>query len=235
MKLCMYAWLLLFSAVNVSPAAVHERDWKTPGDGLLTYDDLNKREWLDLSQTIHSSQFPGEDPSPLLTLENRYQYVVSQTLPGGPFEGFIVAKSPEVIALAQSADIDTTTSAFAINSAPAESLGQLLSFTRVSMSGNQFAIGLLGEPSSSSAFRLSASVYVDVVSGASGLAGLQLSTGYTQFPASPPGVFLYRTVPEPRSAIPSAVALVFGCLIRYPRIRFSPTKLAHSSGLLKKL
>ena len=35
-------------AANLCSAAVFERDWKTPGDGLLTYDDVNRREWLDL-------------------------------------------------------------------------------------------------------------------------------------------------------------------------------------------
>lgn len=40
-------------------AAVIERDWQTPGDGLLTYDNVSQPEWLDLSQTL-LSQFPGE-------------------------------------------------------------------------------------------------------------------------------------------------------------------------------
>jgi hypothetical protein len=32
-------------------AAVHQRDLFLPGDGLLTYDDVNVREWLDLTET----------------------------------------------------------------------------------------------------------------------------------------------------------------------------------------
>jgi hypothetical protein len=38
-------------------AGVFSRDWKTPGDGLLTYDDVNQREWLDLSVS-RLDQFP---------------------------------------------------------------------------------------------------------------------------------------------------------------------------------
>jgi len=76
-----------------------QRDWKNPGDGLLTYDDANQREWLDLSQTLLTSQFPGADR------EAKYLYVVGQTGTGGLFDGFSVARSPDVIALAQSAGI----------------------------------------------------------------------------------------------------------------------------------
>lgn len=52
-----FAFLLVligFSLTSLSPAsaAVMEVDWKTPGDGLLTYDTVNKRKWLDLSQTL---------------------------------------------------------------------------------------------------------------------------------------------------------------------------------------
>ena len=43
------AALALVLAAVQSQAAVFERDWLAPGDGLLTYDDVNKREWLDLS------------------------------------------------------------------------------------------------------------------------------------------------------------------------------------------
>jgi hypothetical protein len=87
--------------LSAGRAAVISRDWKTPGDGLLTYDDVNQREWLDLSQTLLTSQFPGA------TQEDRYQYVASQTAPGGLFAGFSVAKSVDVIALAQSAGINS--------------------------------------------------------------------------------------------------------------------------------
>jgi hypothetical protein len=33
---------------------VISRGWKTPRDGLLTYDDVNRREWLDLTESVLS-------------------------------------------------------------------------------------------------------------------------------------------------------------------------------------
>jgi len=47
-------------------AGVVERDFLAPGDGLLTYDDVNRREWLDLSfaytslDNIKLKMVPGE-------------------------------------------------------------------------------------------------------------------------------------------------------------------------------
>ena len=80
---------------------VIERDWKVAGDGLLTFDDVNRREWLDLSESL-LEQFPGT------TLRDRYLRVVLELNQGGMFEGFTVADSDEVIDLAQSAGIDTS-------------------------------------------------------------------------------------------------------------------------------
>jgi hypothetical protein len=101
-------------------AAVIQRDWKTPGDGLLTYDDVNRREWLDLSQTT-LSQFPGSN------LEQRYQSVVSQLAVGGLFEGFNVADRENVVALAQSAGINPDTDDFGANGTAVSQLITLLS------------------------------------------------------------------------------------------------------------
>jgi hypothetical protein len=42
-----------------STAAVVAHDWKTPGDDLLTYDTVNKREWLDLPVTVLATQEKG--------------------------------------------------------------------------------------------------------------------------------------------------------------------------------
>jgi hypothetical protein len=41
--LCM---TIIAGTLAVGRAAVVERDWKNLGDGLLTYDDVNNREWL---------------------------------------------------------------------------------------------------------------------------------------------------------------------------------------------
>ena len=90
------ACLFLFSTTS---AAIFERDLLTPGDGLLTFDDVNKREWLDLSESL-LEQFPGDN------LEENYQSVVTETGVRGIFEGFSVAKGDDAEALAISAGID---------------------------------------------------------------------------------------------------------------------------------
>ncbi len=79
---------LLTSSSSASTAII-SRDWKTPGDGLLTYDDVNQREWLDLSLT-QLSLFSGE------TFEMRTQQVILQTGAGGQFEGFSLVSLTEV-------------------------------------------------------------------------------------------------------------------------------------------
>jgi hypothetical protein len=179
-----------------SEAAVFERDWKTPGDGLLTYDDVNRREWLDLSETILSSQFPGEDPSPQVTRENRYQYVVSETGPDGLFEGFSVGTAADVIALAESAGIDISTLNEDINTIPALALGELLTFTLEASTGAKVAIGLLDEPLYDylgiSLIRPGAEIQI-----ARTQAGLVIGPYHFQYSTSP-GVMLYRAaIPEP--------------------------------------
>ncbi|MCC6491620.1 MAG: hypothetical protein IT424_01215 [Pirellulales bacterium] len=171
-------------------AAVMSRDWKTPGDGLLTYDDVNKREWLDLSHTALSSQFPGADASPYVTRENRYHFVVGETYPEGLFAGFTVAKSADVVALAGSAGIDVSVTG-TLNETAALALANLLSFTVESDGEGVLAIGLLDEPPSDRnpfpLIRPAAEI---------GRFGLGISEGHFQYP-TPPGVMLYRNVPEP--------------------------------------
>jgi len=70
--------------------AVFERDFIVPGDGLLTYDNVNHREWLDLTETV------GVD---LAT-------VLEWMAPGGKLEGFSFALLEDVEALAFSAGVD---------------------------------------------------------------------------------------------------------------------------------
>ena len=182
-------------------AAVFERDWQAPGDGLLTFDDVNKREWLDLSQTLLSDQFPGGPPVFPGPRERRYQYVAGQTGPGGLFEGFTVAKSQDAAALANSAGIAHTTFDFAANAAPTSVLIQLLGSTHeFSATGSKLAIGLIDELDVRFS-RLSANYFVYPTSGANGQAGLRLGQSHTEFIA-PPGVMLYRNaVPEPSTWI----------------------------------
>jgi hypothetical protein len=189
---CMSAILVLMS-VQIH-AAVISHDWKTPGDGLLTYDTVNNREWLDLSQTLLSDQFPGSGSTPLEIRESRYQYVVSQTAPGGLFEGFTVAQSADAIALAQSAGIDTSTLS-SVNVTPLAALGNLLGFTIHFVNGNKLSVGLIDELYTGlSVLRLGAEY--TLLERFANIAGLRIGYGHIEFSA-PPGVMLYRGIPEP--------------------------------------
>jgi hypothetical protein len=197
---------LLLSGVVADPlsAAVIERDWKTPGDGLLTYDTVNKREWLDLSQTILDDRFPGTGADFLAIRESRYQYVVEQTGPDGLFEGFTVAKSSDAIFLAQSAGIDTSTDDYVKNMDATLALGELLSFAfNYLPSGGAEAAGLLNETVSipfeyraAALFRVSPGNSADLLIGSA-----------NQYITFPPGVMLYRVIPEPTSYL-----LILMCL-----------------------
>ena len=180
---------------NICWPSISTRGWKNPGDGLLTLDTVNKREWLDLSETLLSDQFPGTGDSFLEIRESRYQYVVGQTASDGLFEGFNVAKSADVIALAESAGIDTTTFDYAANVAQTLAISSLLGFTFESNSSESVeAMGLLDEIAiTRHNYRVGASL--EVLSGFR--AGLQLGSAHTQAIDFPPGVMLYRTIPEP--------------------------------------
>jgi hypothetical protein len=50
------AILMLFAFACPTLAGVVSRDLFAPGDGLLTYDDVNQREWLDLAATDGDSE-----------------------------------------------------------------------------------------------------------------------------------------------------------------------------------
>jgi hypothetical protein len=89
---------LLLASPRVAWATVQERDWRTPGDRLLTYDELNQREWLDLTQS-RLAIFPGD------AYEERYQQLLLELAPGGHFGGFVVAKDTDLYELAASAGI----------------------------------------------------------------------------------------------------------------------------------
>jgi hypothetical protein len=184
-------FLVLSVAATQADAGVFERDWKIPGDGMLTYDDVNKRVWLDLSQTLLSSQFPGADR------EAKYQYVVQQTAEGGLFEGFTVGKAPDVIDLAQSAGIDTSTDNYATNRLPTLALQELLSITLGPGIGNNntFSIGLLDETAGMPApFRLGAIFHI-IFTNQAGLA-LRDPARFLET-NSGTAVMLYRVIPEP--------------------------------------
>ena len=86
-----------------SGAAVIERDWLAPGDGLLTYDTVNQREWLDVTETIlsfFSDSIITDEATAVAKLE---------LLPGGALEGFTLASRQAVEELVASAGVDLST------------------------------------------------------------------------------------------------------------------------------
>ena len=195
---CKRATLVVTTLLIVAPvthAAVFERDWKTPGDGLLTYDDVNQREWLDVPFTIEMFPVELRDPEP------RYQSVANELGLGAVFTGFAIGNSSDLIALAQSAGIDTTTHERATNLADTAALIGLLGATYMSTSGESFYTrGLLNELEPMCGCRM----YGNFGAGASG-AGMSLfsaAQNSDDIPSRSTGVWLYReAVPEPATAI----------------------------------
>ena len=193
--LCACLALVISSAANLCSAAVFERDWKTPGDGLLTFDDVNQRVWLDLSES-RLDQFPGS------TTEQQYQNAILELQAGGHFEGFTVAKIADVMGLAQSAGIDTTTLYYATNLSPTSNLIDLLSLTSSLPNGHVWSLGLLDEFPTNPPIpiRLAAQFDLDPhATMAFGQAGLRFG-GFDPISYRGAGVLLYRNVPEPTSA-----------------------------------
>lgn len=90
------ALILLAIVWGTAPGAragIIARDLQSPGDGLLTYDTVNQREWLDLPATIG------------MTLAE----VMSEMTPSGRLEGFRFATLADVSDLAASAEVGWTT------------------------------------------------------------------------------------------------------------------------------
>ncbi len=86
------ACLLTFVLQVPLLADIYERDLISPSDGLLTYDDVNDREWLDLMETA------AVDLS----------VVRASCEPGGSLEGFKFATAQDVQALAISAGVQAS-------------------------------------------------------------------------------------------------------------------------------
>jgi hypothetical protein len=184
-RFLLVLFCLVLLAGTPSSAAVFERDWKTPGDGLLTYDDINQREWLDLTET-QLFKFPGG------TLEEQYLAVVAETAPGGMFNYFAPAASCDVIALAASAGIDTSTELASINKTPALNLIDLLGVL-ASTSGSAISPGVV-TPSGSS-------LTSDVIFYSAGRSASSAGYDSDKSVLAYHGVWLYRQVPEPQGIL----------------------------------
>lgn len=107
---------------GAAQAQLQERDWLSPGDGLLTYDPIAGLEYLDISETL-ATRFSG----PLL--EDRYQGVVAELAPGGTFEGFRVATATEAQALFDNVGLVPGAIDFATNGEAATTLLDLIGET----------------------------------------------------------------------------------------------------------
>ncbi len=198
---------------GVASAALIERDWLAPGDGLLTLDTATNLEWLDVSQT-GLALFPG------VLLEDRYQAVVAETAPGGMFAGFGPASPDQALALAVNAGITLGTDDFATNSAPATALIDLVGFTQLANHGGLElfapldAIGFdtVGRPRRRMLWVHHKPEFppspFPPTAGAFLLNGIFLTSPY------PPGdgamaVLLVREVPEPCTSFLTSLGLVF--------------------------
>jgi hypothetical protein len=190
--------------LQAARAAVFSRDWKAAGDGLLTYDDVNRREWLDLTES-RLATLPGR------TLNEKYQGALAELVVGGRWQGFTIAKLPDLVALAISAGIDTSTENYPVNQASTAALIPLVgrSLTTTPDSPNLISMGLLDEigPATPTLMsRLVGSLWVipDGVRQRAGLGPIGVPDiareGNT-------GVWLYREVPEPNSLVLQVVAM----------------------------
>ncbi|MCO6043216.1 cytochrome P450 [Aeoliella sp. ICT_H6.2] len=168
-----------------------ERDWRAPGDGLLTYDTVNQREWLDLSQTLRINFPPNY----------RVEDVALELEPGGMFEGFTWANIEDVTEFAQSAGIDTTTLDYSVNGAAAGIAVNLLSPTFGPTSvNNSYSVGFLNDtlPSSLGSPAPAYALFASLPSSASAGLALRTNVGDTARPPNS-GLMLYRNVPEPNA------------------------------------
>ncbi len=189
-----FTLLVLFSAT--AGAAVISRDWKTPGDGLLTYDTVSGREWLDLTET-RLSQYGS------------FELVLMQTQFGGDFEGFVPASITDVIELASSANIHTDSIAFALNYVATDDLITRLSPTLLSGNETRSALGLTKE------FASTLPTSPDQIVGAFEVIPIRDHAGLTfplfanlgDRPHQVVGVFLYRPVPEPKMSVLAFMAI----------------------------
>jgi hypothetical protein len=210
---------VLLLAIAPARSAVISRDWLTPGDGLLTYDDVNQREWLDLTQT-QLFNFTGD------TLEQRYQAVIAEVAPGGMFEGFNVAIEDDVRSLSQSAGINTMTLSYSVNGSVSSELILMLGNTLDSSNllANQSATGFVANESNglSSVWVVSnLNARTESHAGFRDLSRtLEPAYGFFGPPPSLPtsGVWLYRQIPEPSSfrilVYSTIVAAIVVCLAR---------------------
>jgi hypothetical protein len=204
MKRFLLASIVVYVVGSAASAAVFERDWKAPGDGLLTYDDVNRREWLDLSVSRL-----GQFPAPQL------QNAIAQIAPGGMFDGFTFAKGADVTGLAQSAEIDVSTRDPSINEVPTTELIRLLGRT-IQTPVTIRSVGYIDETIPPSLWTSAAADFYVVYSAFGDQAGVFVPTADDFVGAASNGLMLYRDVPEPPTFV-SALSCM--CVLAHARMR----------------
>ena len=122
----------LFGMAPLLNAAVLERDFLAPGDGLLTYDDVNHREWLDLTETLDWS------------LTELHQAVA----PHGPLQGFSIATVEDLTGLATSAGVEWLRPDQLFPAVPGESASNLIDLVGVLLDYSDPDSGVSDDPDS---------------------------------------------------------------------------------------
>lgn len=134
---CRFAWLaalVLKNANHRAEADVVERDRKESGDALLTFDDVNRREWLDLTETLCQRGTQRFVCEPIVSFED----VLTELDVEGRCAGFSVASVEDVYGLAASAGINATGSEWSVENV--EPVTQLQSLVGVTDDGSWGAI-----------------------------------------------------------------------------------------------
>ncbi|MBN1853038.1 MAG: hypothetical protein JW829_09955 [Pirellulales bacterium] len=209
--------VILFAALITVPvpshAGVFERDFVPgSGDGLLTYDDVNQREWLDL--TVFAGAWSSDDAFWDAWGNPDFDFLEEfpQLAPGGIYEDFTLATRNDVIALAQSAGIDTSTAVFEVNDTATNRLIDLLGVT---YERPPFRCGSLGFIDEMTAYHDPPLVrlFVEIIHIQSSTAGIVFNIRDDLDHAESIGLMLHRQgIPEPSGAILLIAVFLLGVL-----------------------
>lgn len=184
---CGFAFVLSI-LTSMASAELLERDWLTPGDGLLTLDTRTNLEWLDVPVSL-LIQYGST------TLE-AVPIALQELSAGGMFEDFTHAKRTDVEGLIDSAKVDLSSGSTAkATSMQLAALIDLLGATR----GDRLLIGALDEldddPNPSRTAYIAANMStISVGSPPENKANVSYSTGNDFYVPENAGLFLYRNV-----------------------------------------
>ncbi|QDU54435.1 hypothetical protein [Aeoliella mucimassa] len=216
------ASVVVLAVCSLASAAVTERDWLAPGDGLLTFDDIHHREWLDLTESL-TIDLGKRAPDDSFSFDYERD-LLAELEPGGRLEGFTAATTEDILSLAMSAGVDTSTSEFATNAVPVGGLMGLLGPTYArgepigSIGSSAYLFGLSStlslEPTSLDD-RLLANLMYNYSPSPSDSSQAQLVFGYASelSRSDTTGMWLYRNtqaVPECSSLSLLCIAVVCG-------------------------